>query len=60
MRGRAWSMLLLERKCFVGSWLRVIGSGDARKKALGANYAAVWARVNEMLGCGNSNGGGWT
>ena len=34
-------MLLLEHKCFVGSWLRVIGSGDARKKALGAKYAAV-------------------
>lgn len=34
------------------------GSGDARKKALGANCAAVQARVNEMLGCGNSNGGG--
>ena len=31
------------------------GTGDARKKALGANYDAVQARVNQMLGAG---GGG--
>lgn len=28
------------------------GSGDARKAALGANYGAVQARVNQMLGSG--------
>ncbi len=33
------------------------GNGDARKAALGSNYAAVQARVNEMLGCGGSAGG---
>lgn len=26
------------------------GNGDARKKALGANYATVQKRVNQMLG----------
>lgn len=31
------------------------GVGDARKKALGSNYAAVQARVNEMLGAGGSS-----
>lgn len=31
------------------------GNGDARKKALGASYAAVQARVNEML-AGKSDG----
>lgn len=29
------------------------GNGDARKKALGSNYAAVQARVNEILGGGS-------
>lgn len=32
------------------------GNGDARKAALGSNYSAVQARVNEMLGCGSSGG----
>lgn len=32
------------------------GNGDARKKALGANYEAVQARVNEMLGGKSSSG----
>ena len=31
------------------------GNGDARKAALGSNYAAVQARVNEMLGAGGSS-----
>ncbi len=30
------------------------GNGDARRNALGDNYSAVQARVNEMLGCGGS------
>lgn len=30
------------------------GTGEARKKALGANYAAVQARVNQMLGAGDA------
>ncbi len=30
------------------------GNGDARRNALGDSYAAVQARVNEMLGCGGS------
>ena len=36
------------------------GNGDDRRNALGANYDAVQARVNEMLGCGSSsiNSGG--
>ncbi len=37
------------------------GNGDARRSALGDNYSAVQARVNEMLGCGGSaatSGGG--
>lgn len=34
------------------------GNGEARKAALGSNYAAVQARVNEMLGAGGSTGGG--
>ncbi len=36
------------------------GNGDARRNSLGDNYAAVQARVNEMLGCGGSaaTGGG--
>lgn len=29
------------------------GNGEARKKALGSNYSAVQARVNEMLGSGS-------
>ena len=37
------------------------GNGDDRRNALGGNYDAVQARVNEMLGCagssGNSGGG---
>ncbi len=33
------------------------GNGEARKAALGSNYSAVQARVNEMLGCGSSGGG---
>lgn len=32
------------------------GNGEARKKALGSNYDAVQARVNEMLGAGGSPG----
>lgn len=32
------------------------GNGEARKKALGSNYDAVQARVNEMLGAGGSSG----
>lgn len=31
------------------------GNGDARKRALGSNYAAVQARVNEMLGQGGGS-----
>lgn len=34
------------------------GNGEVRKAALGSNYAAVQARVNEMLGAGGSTGGG--
>lgn len=34
------------------------GNGDARKQALGTNYEAVQARVNEMLGAGGSTSGG--
>jgi hypothetical protein len=33
------------------------GNGDARRKALGADYTAVQSRVNEMLGCGGDSGG---
>ena len=32
------------------------GNGDDRRNALGANYDAVQARVNEMLGCGSFSG----
>ena len=32
------------------------GTGDARKKALGANYDAVQARVNQLLGAGGGGG----
>ncbi|MCH3967202.1 MAG: N-acetylmuramoyl-L-alanine amidase [Atopobiaceae bacterium] len=32
------------------------GNGDARRAALGTDYAAVQARVNEMLGCGGGSG----
>ena len=32
------------------------GNGDDRRNALGGNYDAVQARVNEMLGCGSSSG----
>lgn len=34
------------------------GNGDARKKALGSNYDAVQARVNEMLGGKSESSGG--
>ncbi len=34
------------------------GNGDARRAALGANYDAVQARVNEILGGGGSSSGG--
>ena len=36
------------------------GNGEDRRNALGGNYDAVQARVNEMLGCGSSsiNSGG--
>ncbi len=34
------------------------GNGDARRAALGANYDAVQARVNEILGAGGSSSGG--
>ena len=34
------------------------GNGGARRNALGSDCDSVQARVNEMLGCGNSNGGG--
>lgn len=40
----------LARRVIAGEF----GNGDARKAALGANYPAVQARVNEMLGCGSS------
>lgn len=33
------------------------GNGDARHAALGENYDAVQARVNEILGAGRSSGG---
>ena len=33
------------------------GNGDARRVALGANYDAVQARVNEILGVGGSSSG---
>ena len=42
----------LARRVIAGEF----GNGDARKQALGANYAAVQRRVNEMLGCGSSGG----
>ena len=32
------------------------GNGDDRRNALGEDYDAVQARVNEMLGCGSSSG----
>lgn len=31
------------------------GNGDARRAALGENYDAVQARVNELLGCGGAS-----
>ena len=34
------------------------GNGDARKAALGSNYEAVQARVNEILGADGSATGG--
>lgn len=34
------------------------GNGDARRAALGSNYDAVQARVNEMLLGGSSGGSG--
>lgn len=34
------------------------GNGDTRRAALGANYDAVQARVNEILGAGGSSSGG--
>lgn len=34
------------------------GNGDARRAALGANYDAVQARVNEILGVGGGSSGG--
>ncbi len=43
----------LARRVIAGEF----GNGDARKAALGSNYSAVQARVNEMLGCGSSGGG---
>lgn len=44
----------LARRVIAGEF----GNGDARKRALGASYAAVQARVNEILGSGGSTGGG--
>ena len=43
----------LARRVIAGEF----GNGDARKAALGSNYSAVQARVNEMLGCASSGGG---
>ncbi len=43
----------LARRVIAGEF----GNGDARRAALGENYPAVQARVNEMLGCGSSGGG---
>ena len=43
----------LARRMIAGEF----GNGDARKAALGSNYSAVQARVNEMLGCASSGGG---
>ncbi len=43
----------LARRVIAGEF----GNGDARRAALGSNYSAVQARVNEMLGCGSSGGG---
>ncbi len=43
----------LARRVIAGEF----GNGDARKAALGSNYSAVQARVNEMLGCGSSGSG---
>ena len=42
----------LARRVIAGEF----GNGDARKAALGDRYAAVQARVNEMLGVGSSGG----
>ena len=42
----------LARRALIGEF----GNGDARRKALGSNYVAVQARVNEMLG--SKSGGG--
>lgn len=42
----------LARRAIAGEF----GNGDARRAALGADYAAVQARVNEMLGCVGGSG----
>lgn len=44
----------LARRVIAGEF----GNGDARKRALGSNYAAVQARVNEMLGVGGGSSAG--
>lgn len=44
----------LAREVIAGKY----GNGEARKAALGSNYAAVQARVNELLGAGSSSGSG--
>ena len=41
----------LARRAIAGEF----GNGDARRAALGADYDAVQARVNEMLGCGSGS-----
>ncbi len=40
------NMEILARRAIAGEF----GNGDARRRALGANYDAVQARVNQMLG----------
>lgn len=44
----------LARRVIAGEF----GNGDARRAALGGDYAAVQARVNEILGAGGGNSGG--
>lgn len=44
MKGK--SIDTLAREVIAGKW----GAGEARKKALGSQYAAVQARVNQLLG----------
>lgn len=44
----------LARRVIAGEF----GNGDERKRRLGADYAAVQARVNEMLGGGSPGGSG--